>query len=119
MSTNEAEYVALSQALRLMIPIISLLEEFQKVFEKIELSKPKVCVKVYEDNTACISITESENFTPRTKHITLKYHWFKQYVRNGLFKIEHISTLGQLADLLTKPLNETSFRRLRKAICGY
>ena len=38
---------------------------------------------------------------------------------NRLFKIEHISTLDQLADLLTKPLDETSFKRLRKAICGY
>ena len=111
--------MVLSQALRSMIPIISLLKEFQQVFEKIELPKPKVCVKVYEDNTACISIAESEKFTPRTKHITLKYHWFKEYARNGLFKIEHISTLDQLADMLTKPLDEVSFKRLRKAVCGY
>ena len=102
-----------------MIPIISLLKEFQQVFEKNELPKPKVCVKVYEDNTAYISIAESDKFTPRTKQITLKYHWFKQYTRNGLFKIEHISTLDQLADMLTKPLGEVSFKRLRKAACGY
>ena len=82
-----------------MISIISLLNESQQVFEEIKLPKPKVWVKVYEDNTACISIAESERFTPRNKHITLKYHWFKEYVRNGLFKIEHIFTLDQLADM--------------------
>ena len=119
LSRAEAEYVALSQALRSMIPIISLLNEFQQVFENIELPKPKVCVKMYENNMVCISIAESEKFTPRTKHITLKCHWFKQYAREGLFKIEHISTLNQLADMLTKPLDEVSFKRLRKDICGY
>ena len=102
-----------------MIPIISLLKEFQQVFENIELPKPKVCVKVYEDNMAYISIAKSEKFTPRTKHITLKYHCFKQYAREGLFKIEHISTLDQLGGMLTKPPDEVSFKRLRRDICGY
>ena len=66
LSTAESEYVALSQVLRSMIPIISLLKEFQKVFEKIELPKPKVCVKMYEDNTAGIStivlVSESNEY---------------------------------------------------------
>ena len=64
-------------------------------------------------------MTSSEKFTQRTKHITLKYHWFKKYVTDRLIEILHISTQDQLADIFTKLLDETAFKRLSKQICGY
>merc|ERR1739841_448567 len=84
LSTAESEYVTLSQALRSVLPIINLLKEFQVVFPEISLPQPKVHCKVFEDNAACIKMAQSEKFTPRTKHIALKYHWFKQYEKSGL-----------------------------------
>ena len=77
LSSAEAEYVAMSQALRQALPLIHLLKEFNCVLPEVECSPPSFKCKVYEDNTACISIAESEKFTPRTKHIALKYHWFR------------------------------------------
>ena len=64
-------------------------------------------------------MASSVNFIQRTKHITFKYHWFKKYVTDGLIKIRYISTLYQLADISTKPLDEKTFKRFRKKICGY
>ena len=60
-----------------------------------------------------------KKFTPRTKHIALKYHWFKQYEKSGLFDIKYVNTHEQLADILTKPLDEYNFKRLRKMLMGY
>ena len=64
-------------------------------------------------------MAQSEKFTPRTKHIALKYHWFKQYEKSGLFDINYVNTHEQLADILTKPLDEYNFKRLRKMLMGY
>ena len=64
-------------------------------------------------------MAESEKFTQGKKHITLKYHWFKKFVTEGMIKVCHISTKDQLADIFTKPLDEVTFKRLRKKICGY
>ena len=119
LSTAESEYVALSQGLRSMIPVIHLIKDFHKIFPEITLTTPKVNVTIYEDNTSCIMMSESDKFTPRTKHITLKYHWFKEYAKNGLFNIEHINTKEQLADIFTKPLDEATFKRLRLKVCGF
>ena len=64
-------------------------------------------------------MSQADKFTPRTKHITLKYHWFKEYAKSGLFNIEHVDTKLQLADIFTKPLDEVTFKRLRFLVCGY
>ncbi len=60
LSTAESEYVALSQGLCLVLPIINLLKEFQVIFNEISLPQPKVHCKVYEDNAACIKMAQSE-----------------------------------------------------------
>ena len=88
-----------------MIPVINFLKDFHKIFPEISLQTPKVNVTVYEDNTSCIVMSKADKFTPSTKHITLKYHWFKEYAKNGLFNIEHVDTKLQLADIFTKPLD--------------
>ena len=95
------------------------LVDLHKIFPEINVPKPKIHITVHEDNTSTIQMASSEKFTQRTKHITLKYHWFKKYVTDGLIEIRYISTLDQLADIFTKPLDEKTFKRLRKEICGY
>ena len=119
MSSAGAEYVAMNWALRQALPLIHLLKEFNCVFHEAQCSPPSFKCKVYEDNNACISITESENFTPRTKHIALKYHWFREYAKRKVFGIMYISTTEQLADYLTKPLGKDLFLKFRKLVNGY
>ena len=113
LSSSESEYVGMSQALRQALSLIHLLKEFNFVFLEVECSPPHFESKVYEDNTASISIAESEKFTPRTKHIALKYHWFRTYAKLKVFGIMYISTTEQLADYLTKPLSKDLFLKLR------
>ena len=75
LSTAEAEYIALSQAMRTVIPLMNMLIEINCIFD-IPMPKPQVHCKVFEDNRSAITIAEANKFTPRTKHIALKYHHF-------------------------------------------
>ena len=118
LATAEAEYIALSQALRDVIPLINVLNELQDYLGD-TMKKPIIRCKVYEDNESCIKMAESEKFTPRTKHIALKYHWFRKHVQDGLIQINHINTHDQIADIFTKPLEEAAFTKLRKLLSGW
>jgi hypothetical protein len=118
LSTAEAEYIALSQALREVIPLITLLDELGKMIE-VYTSSPDFVCSVWEDNQSCISMAESTKFTPRTKHIALKYHHFKQFLDTGRINIRYVNTHEQIADILTKPLNDPAFFALRKMLNGW
>ena len=79
LSTAESEYVALSTAIREVISLMHLMDEITKVF-KIDCPKPKVFCKVFEDNKSCIEMATTRKFSPRTKHIAIKYHHLSKYV---------------------------------------
>ena len=118
LSTAESEYIALSTALRDVIPFLNLLQEIKEVFN-INNKTTKFYCQAFEDNESCITIAKAKKFTPRTKHIALKYHHFREYVKNGKIEINSIDTLEQTADILTKPLTEQIFTYLRRKLIGW
>ena len=118
LSTTEAEYIALSVAMREVLPFLNLMEEMRS-FLPVSKDEPKFFCKVWEDNRSCIKVAESPKFTPQTKHIALKYHHFRRFVSDGTIKIFPISTLEQTADIFTKPLDTTLCVHLRKKLCGW
>ena len=67
--TTEEEYIVLIQAMRKVIPFMELMKEVSFVFD-INLPKPEVLCKVFEDNQSCISVSKSNKFSPR-KNISL------------------------------------------------
>ena len=111
LSTMEAEYIALSQAMREVIPLINLMDELESLIPFYNPT-PKIRCKMFEDNRSCIIVAESARLTPRTKHIAIKYHHFRQFVKNGSVKIYPIGTREQVADIFTKPLDEAQFKYL-------
>ena len=118
LSTTESEYIALSQAMREVIPFMNLMMEVGDIF-KLHNPKPKLHCKVFEDNRSCIRVAESPKFTPRTKHIAIKYHHFRSHVANKTIEILPISTKDQLADIFTKPLDRVIFIKLRRELMGW
>ena len=54
LSTTEAEYIGLSQALREAIPLMNLIKEFKVKGINVNVSKAKVHIKVFEDNAGAI-----------------------------------------------------------------
>ena len=73
LSTTESEYIALSTAMREVIPFLNLLQEVSKVFD-LPSTKPVFWCHVYKDNKSCNKVAKSPIFTPRTKHIAITYH---------------------------------------------
>ena len=82
-------------------------------------AQPKVHCKVFEDNAGAIEMTRVPKMRPRTKHINIKYHHFRESVRKGDVLVQAVSTNNQVADIFTKPLPAESFVKFRQAILNW
>ena len=123
LSTAESEYIAMSQALRETIPLMNLMKEINVIFS-LHLPKPKFLLRVHEDNQSCIAMANNPKFTPRTKHIAIKYHHFRKHVKTasnpaGFIEIVYCPTTEQIADIFTKPVSDALFWNLRMMLCGW
>ncbi len=74
---------------------------------------------MFEDNQGAVEMANVPKMRPRTKHLNIKYHFFRQFVEDGSLQVEHIPGEDQMADVLTKPLEEASFQKHRRAIAGW
>jgi hypothetical protein len=119
LSTTEAEYIALSQVMREVLPITWLMEEAKQQGIPVMNATPKVHCKVFEDNAGAIEIANVPKLRPRTKDLNIKYHHFREEVRKGTISIYHTRTEDQMADIFTKPLPEAPFVKLREKMMGW
>ena len=69
-------------------------------------------IPIFCDNTSAIAITENLVQHSRTKHIDIKYHFIREHVMNGTVELHFVQSEKQLADIFTKPLDESTFTRL-------
>lgn len=53
------------------------------------------------------------NMMPRTKHIAIKYHWFKSHIKEGEIEVKVINTKVQKADIYTKGITKQEFQEKR------
>jgi hypothetical protein len=118
LSTTEAEYIAMSQALCDVIPVMNLLQEMREQNFKVVCIEPYVYCKVFEDNAGALELVRLPKLCPRTKHINVCYHHFCKHVQKGLIKIFPINTKDQIADALTKALAQNNFQRHRRYMCS-
>jgi hypothetical protein len=118
LSTTEAEYIAMSQALRDIIPIMNLLQEMREQNFKVICIKPYVYCKVFKDNAGALELARLPKLCPRTKHINVCYHHFCKHVQKELIKIFPIDTKDQIADALTKALAQNDLQCHRRYMCS-
>jgi hypothetical protein len=89
LSTTEAEYVALSTALRDVIPVIDLLREMQDHGYNVDRT-PSIKCKLFEDNSGAFKQAKTAKYRLRTRHINAAWHHFRSYVAKGLIQIHSI-----------------------------
>jgi len=118
LSTSEAEYIALSTALRDVIPLMDLLTEMKGLGQDVE-NTPTVRCKLFEDNSGALEQARVAKYRPRTRHINAAWHHFRSYVVQKLIQILPIDTKAQLGDVFTKQVSLEDFGRFRKLIFGW
>jgi hypothetical protein len=118
-ATMEAEYVALSQSMRDVIPMRRLVTTVCDVLLGKGNYEGRIYSKIFEDNVGALQLARAPRITPRTKHYNIKYHFFRENVKRGDFKLFKIDTKKQLADIFTKGLPKKTFEDLRLLIMGW
>jgi hypothetical protein len=102
LSTAEA-YVATGACCAQLLWMRQTLRDFGCWFTKI----PLLC-----DNECAIKLANNLVSHSRTKHIDIRHHFLRDHEAKRDIKIHHVSTEKQLADIFTKPLDESRFYAL-------
>lgn len=107
-SSNDAEYIALSEASREVLYFKGLLREIN--FPEFAIS-PSI---IYIDNQGAMKKAEGRTNSEKSKYIDTKYHLVKEEILRGRIKLEYVPSADNLADVLTKLLSGTRTRELCK-----
>ncbi|WJZ80505.1 hypothetical protein VitviT2T_000420 [Vitis vinifera] len=69
-------------------------------------------MKLYCDNKSAINIAHNPIQHDRTKHIEIDRHFIKEKLEEGVVCMSYVPSEHQLADILTKGLNNSMFHNL-------
>ncbi|KAI5708540.1 hypothetical protein M8J77_024816 [Diaphorina citri] len=95
LSSTEAEYMALTNAIQEGLWLKGLLSELHCTQDS---------VVIYGDNKGAIDLSKNAKYQARTKHIDVKHHFIRDHVQKGTIKILRVSTKEMVADVFTKGL---------------
>ena len=119
-STFHAEYVALSQSMRVVVWLQDILFEINHHLD-LGTDSPTIFAEVHEDNNSAYLLANNQRLSSRSRSLNNKYHWFWEAVKgtNATVRISKIETTMQRADYLTKGLCRDVFERIRKLNQGW
>ncbi|KAJ0455580.1 putative RNA-directed DNA polymerase [Helianthus annuus] len=101
LSSAEAEFRGIARGLAEVLWIRKLLNEIG--FHQNEASR------IMCDNKAAIQISENPVQHDRTKHVEVDRHFIKEKIETGIIELPFVRSQNQLADILTKAVNENIF----------
>ena len=78
-SMMEAEYISLSTTMRDLIPLRTLVDKVKDLIGASTLPC-RTYSKVFKDNNGTLILASTPRMTPHSKHIAVKYHFFKEHV---------------------------------------
>ncbi|GMI75420.1 cysteine-rich RLK (RECEPTOR-like protein kinase) 8 [Hibiscus trionum] len=100
LSTTEAEYMAVAEAVKEAIWLNGLLEDLGVVQSHISL---------YCDSQSAIHLAKNQVYHSRTKHIDVRYHFVREIFEEGKVLLQKIATAENPADMLTKVVTSIKF----------
>jgi hypothetical protein len=74
------------------------------------------CIPLLCHNESAMKIVTNPIQHKRTKHIDIRHHFLRDHMSKGDIVMEGVRTDDQLADIFTKPLDETRFCKLRSEL---
>ena len=74
-----------------------------------------------EDNASCVALAlDSKNkYSPRTRHISVKWHHFREQIQKGWLTVNKVALANNWADIFTKALKRPQFEKLRNEMMGW
>jgi hypothetical protein len=111
LSTVEAEFISLTQAMKEALWFTNLIN---KIFQPL-----KAPIKIYCDNQSAITIMYGNQQRTRTKHFDIRLYFIWDIIESEKTSIEYLSTDKMIADLLTKPLPAPRTKLLAKKLGIY
>jgi hypothetical protein len=89
-------------------------------------NNPDVFCTAFEDNSGALEMARTHKARPRTKHMNLRYHFFRDRVATDgdeddgeNIHVKPVSTEDQLADIFTKAVAQELFLKFRYLILGW
>ncbi|GLI66446.1 hypothetical protein VaNZ11_010251, partial [Volvox africanus] len=104
-SSVEAEYQALSAAVREALWLLKLCEDLG-----VEASQMRIQV----DSQGAMNLGNNPITSPRSKHIDVQHHLVRERVASGEVALKYCCTEKMVADALTKALPEAKFTWCRR-----
>jgi hypothetical protein len=110
-SSTEAELIGISD----MLPQVIWTRDFL-----IAQGYKVAAAKLFQDNQSTIALANKGFSTSdKTRHIAIRYFFVKDRVDSGEIVLEYLPTERMTADVLTKPLQGTLFRTMRKELLNW
>ena len=114
LSSCEAEYMALKEAVKEQIWIRQLLGELtSKLPGQIQRFNVQ---DIFIDSASAIQLAKNPGTHARTKHIDIQYHFTRENVKNGLTRLFYAPIKTHLADGLTKAVDITKIQHLKRQL---
>jgi len=101
LSSCEAEYMAIKEAIKEQQYINAILSELKPILAGTAIE----CLNIYTDSNSAIELAKNPIYHARTKHIDIQYHYIRECIQKGVSKLIWVPTQGQLADGLTKAIS--------------
>jgi hypothetical protein len=70
-------------------------------------------VPILCDSMRSISVAKNHVLHSRTKHVDVCFHFLHDHSEKGDINLCHVDTHWQLANIFTKPLDQSTFAHLR------
>jgi hypothetical protein len=107
LSSLEAEYAAIALAVKEALWLMRWLQQVG-----IDITS----VPINVDNTGAIAFAKNAQFSQRTKHVDIKYHFIQDHVEKGTITVHHVASENNVSDILTKALDRVKFEKLRREL---
>ena len=102
LSTSEAEYVALGDAVKKMLFL-------RQLWRFMIPDKGMPCFPVFEDNQGALQLSKNPVSNSNSKHIGVCHHFLRELLRQGDIIVKHVPAEYQHADILTDVLASDLF----------
>ena len=110
LSSSEAEYVAMSEAVKEIRFIYFILRDIG-----IEVELPIV---VKTDNVGALFMTQNSSAGVRSRHVDTRYHFIRENVEDGIVKVEFVRSSENDSDIFTKNVSQEIYEKHARKFLG-